>query len=344
MMYLYTRYQHKIVKLGLGSFIFLNVMFIIGSDSRGGFVGLLALGAYFFWKSKRKLVVSLLIMVLRNTIGYTRSQADVFIVGRFFGTQSLGEYKVAQQFAIMPQTEVLGPTMQPLVAGLSTFKHDSKKLFAKFYQLLFLFWSFVLASALGLYFIADDFTVVVLGEKWEIAAPILANLGFLMLPFVTQPLLYNLYDILGKTKLSIFNDILALTTLLLVFVWVMPEDAVQFSAIRIEIGIFILLAMLFIAKINLGISLRAVATVGFWLSPSVISMALLLKTLLPVLSELTPAARMLLMVCMGASTYFIVALIQYLVLKKYFKNSFLYNLYPEIVVNMLQKLNAKLGF
>ena len=63
MMYLYTRYQHKIVKLGLGSFIFLNVMFIIGSDSRGGFVGLLALGAYFFWKSKRKLVVSLLIMV-----------------------------------------------------------------------------------------------------------------------------------------------------------------------------------------------------------------------------------------------------------------------------------------
>ncbi len=61
MIYLYTVYRHKIVRLGLGSFIFLNVMYIIGSDSRGGFVGLLVLGAYFFWKSQRKGVVLFLI-------------------------------------------------------------------------------------------------------------------------------------------------------------------------------------------------------------------------------------------------------------------------------------------
>ena len=62
MIYLYTRYQHKLIKFGLGSFIFLNVMFIIGSDSRGGFLGLLVLGAYFFWKSQRKGIVLVLLI------------------------------------------------------------------------------------------------------------------------------------------------------------------------------------------------------------------------------------------------------------------------------------------
>lgn len=67
--YLYTQYkQHILFKAGLLGLIFTNVLFVLGSDSRGGFLGLLVLAGYFFVKSKKKVPI-LIGLTLISLIG-----------------------------------------------------------------------------------------------------------------------------------------------------------------------------------------------------------------------------------------------------------------------------------
>lgn len=67
--YLYTQHkQYLLFKFGLLGLIFTNVLFVLGSDSRGGFLGLLVLAGYFFVKSKRKIPI-LIGLILVSIIG-----------------------------------------------------------------------------------------------------------------------------------------------------------------------------------------------------------------------------------------------------------------------------------
>lgn len=276
-------------------------------------------------------------IMVRNILGYSRSQADILLVGRFFGTDALGNYKVAQQFAIMPQTEILSPVMGPLIAGLAQVKSQMRLVYTKFYQLIFFFWSFVLASAIGLYFIADDFAAVVLGAKWLTAAPLLANLGFLMLPFITQPLLYNLYDLENKTKLSVFNDLVALTLLLTCFYYFQPVNEIEFSHLRIEIGFIVLASIIAIARINLNISCRIILLITLWIFPPILALLTTLIFVRPLFEVLSPIVRMVGVIISGGGAYLVVAVLQFILIDKLAKHSFIYNLYPDFIVKKWEK-------
>ncbi|NVK54895.1 MAG: putative O-glycosylation ligase, exosortase A system-associated [Alteromonadaceae bacterium] len=63
--YLFTQYKQFIVfKLGILGLIFFSVLFVLGSDSRGGFLGLLVLSGYFFLKSNKKIPIAILALVV----------------------------------------------------------------------------------------------------------------------------------------------------------------------------------------------------------------------------------------------------------------------------------------
>lgn len=61
MVYLLSVTEHKILKLGLTSIIVLAVVSVLGSGSRGGFVGISVLAAYFWFHSKHKLLYLILV-------------------------------------------------------------------------------------------------------------------------------------------------------------------------------------------------------------------------------------------------------------------------------------------
>lgn len=62
--YLIGQTKVRMLKFCLVGLLCLNILAIIGSYSRGGFVGLVVLGAYFFIKSNRKILLSVLFSVL----------------------------------------------------------------------------------------------------------------------------------------------------------------------------------------------------------------------------------------------------------------------------------------
>ena len=55
--YLIAHTPHKLVKIGLFGLIFVCVLAVLGTQSRGGFLGLLIVGGYFWSKSKRKILM-----------------------------------------------------------------------------------------------------------------------------------------------------------------------------------------------------------------------------------------------------------------------------------------------
>lgn len=61
--YLFLQEQRQWLRIALGGAIFLCTMSIIGSQSRGAFLGILAMGAFLWLKSRHKLLVGLLIVV-----------------------------------------------------------------------------------------------------------------------------------------------------------------------------------------------------------------------------------------------------------------------------------------
>ena len=56
--------QSRLIRLGLLGVMALLVTAIVGTQSRGGFIAMLGLGAYFFMKSERKVVLGVLVLLL----------------------------------------------------------------------------------------------------------------------------------------------------------------------------------------------------------------------------------------------------------------------------------------
>lgn len=202
------------------------------------------------------------LLIVRNLVGYCRSQVDTLIVGKKFGEAALGEFNISRQFAILPQTEIVGPAMQPAFSLLSTLKKDKKAFMQKIYQGLFLIYSFITPCCIGLFMLAEPFVLTILGEKWSNTIPYIGYLGFLMFPFATQVILHALYDGMAKTKYSMLTDVFGLTAIILLVVFIDFETLDSFILGRVLIGAAALVLSLVLAKTIVGLSFRKMLTLS----------------------------------------------------------------------------------
>lgn len=62
--YLIQTCEHKNLKKGLWGLLILNIVAVVGTYSRGGFIGLTILAIAFWWKSKRKMTIGIIAVCL----------------------------------------------------------------------------------------------------------------------------------------------------------------------------------------------------------------------------------------------------------------------------------------
>tara|TARA_R110001583_G_scaffold7158_6_gene35664 strand:- start:11002 stop:12303 length:1302 start_codon:yes stop_codon:yes gene_type:complete len=75
-LFLIDQYKKDIrLKYPLLALLFFNVLFVLGSDSRGGFVGLVILGIFYFMKTKHKFKVGLIQLII-GIVGASLMSAD----------------------------------------------------------------------------------------------------------------------------------------------------------------------------------------------------------------------------------------------------------------------------
>ena len=108
-------------------------------------------------------------ILLKSGVGYSKAQLDVFFVGKIFSTELLGIYHMARHISIMPSTDIIAPSIEPLLASFSKEKNNIPRLN---YQLCVSFvavCAMVVPAAIFILNFANSIISVLLGDQWSAA-------------------------------------------------------------------------------------------------------------------------------------------------------------------------------
>ena len=143
---------------------------------------------------------------------YVSSNSDVFIAGRILGQAIVGTYSFAGTLANVPQEKVTALLSRVMPGFYSTLQHDVP---AMRRYLLILTEGLALITfpiAVGMSLVAQDFVLVVLGEKWGgVVVPLQILAGWAALRSVyslVSPLLY----VTGGSRVAMLNGLLCAAT------------------------------------------------------------------------------------------------------------------------------------
>ncbi|UUM32887.1 oligosaccharide flippase family protein [Vibrio japonicus] len=216
----------------------------------------------FDWRFNKAMLKNSTWLLTRSVLGYSKNRLDIFLVSNMFNSHQVGQYKIAQDFSTLPFSEIISPATWGLFPALSHLKNDKDLLYLNTYKFLALTYLLIIPSIVGTFIVSEQFTLVVLGDQWEALIPILGPLSMMMMGYPLQSLSHNIYDYLGKTKISISLDILALFFLAIAFSLAnyvnMVGDLTQFAYVRVSVAVVMFLVTIAFVKITLGFSLRAI--------------------------------------------------------------------------------------
>lgn len=98
-------------------------------------------------------------------------RADEFIVGGTASTTVMGHYHVGSDFAMLPTREVTYPLGRALTPTYSKISHDGAELRKAFRRVVEYIAILCAAIGIGLFAVAEDLILTVLGEQWRQAVP-----------------------------------------------------------------------------------------------------------------------------------------------------------------------------
>lgn len=147
------------------------------------------------------------------------NKLDVPVLTRLAGAPGAGVYFLGMHLSELAPGQIAGPVTRALYPGLAEMHDDPARMRAAFLKGVEALGAFAMPAAFGLAFVAQDFTTVVLGEKWSAAAPVIALLapviGLQSLFFATQS-----YAVaLGLTRLVFLRELVFFLLRMPVFVW-----------------------------------------------------------------------------------------------------------------------------
>ncbi|WP_413284613.1 oligosaccharide flippase family protein [Vibrio sp. MA40-2] len=197
-------------------------------------------------------------VMISTATGYIRSRLDVLLIGRFLPSESVGIYRVSQEFAWLPFSELISPATASLYAGIAKISHNRDELNDKLLKYLTVAYLLVMPSAFGIYVLQDQIVAVVMGEQWMSAAPVMGLLSLLMLSMPLNIALQTVLISLNKVKYLVVIDIVMIAAVLFSFL-ALKQSGVEhyvedYTLARVSlIGLFIpLLFVVYKAILNIN--------------------------------------------------------------------------------------------
>ncbi|MDM9625171.1 oligosaccharide flippase family protein [Rhizobium sp. S152] len=109
-------------------------------------------------------------------------QFDRFLIGALADRPTLGRYAVASDVAVIPTQSLIGPALQPIMAAFSQINEDRARLRQAFLKATRFAMLISAPACVGISLTADLATDLLLGDKWEHAAPLLSLLALAVAP------------------------------------------------------------------------------------------------------------------------------------------------------------------
>ena len=141
-------------------------------------------------------------------VGAISTKLDVFLLSRFSTAGNVGIYTVAYEIAGTPSTEIAMPVARALMPGLSKLGNDPVQFRSLYLSTASLVLLVAIPAGVGVTTLAEQITIVALGEKWLAAIPlieILALYGITRAVFAVSAsafMAFGRVDLLGKLSVS----------------------------------------------------------------------------------------------------------------------------------------------
>lgn len=104
---------------------------------------------------------------------YANRNADNMLVGRFIGAAALGAYSIAYTIMLVPFSQIASPIQEVLFPAMARMQDDVPRIARSWLRANRVIAAISIPSLLGMLVVAPDFVTVVLGDKWQIATPVI---------------------------------------------------------------------------------------------------------------------------------------------------------------------------
>lgn len=162
-------------------------------------------------------------LVGTQSMNYWVRNIDDLLIGKFYGEQALGVYDRSYAFLTLPLGQIkgiVGKVAFPVFAGLQSDQAKVKLYFLKMTRLVALF-SFPFIS--GIYLMANDLVLLLLGEKWIATVEPLKVFALTGIFQSVVVLIGVLFVSQGKTKLQfnlgIFTSMIGVVSIIIGLNW-----------------------------------------------------------------------------------------------------------------------------
>lgn len=110
-------------------------------------------------------------------INYWARNADSLIIGKMFGSATLGLYNRAYGLMLLPITQIHGAINQVMFPALSSIQEDKPRVARIYLRAVGIITLFSYPMMLGLFVVAEPFVLAMYGKKWSGVSPILQILA-----------------------------------------------------------------------------------------------------------------------------------------------------------------------
>ena len=184
-------------------------------------------------------------IMIRNLLGFFNTHGDDILVGRMLGTVSLGLYQVAYRMSDKFLFEVRNISAQVALPLYSILQEDKKRLKRVYLESFKLSLLLSVWIAGGLFILAPEFVVIVMGSKWQPMVPALRILTAAGLLNALSPLVGPLLTSVGRPDITAKIVFVRFVVLASAIYPMTLYFGIQGTAITVAVSLMITLPLLY---------------------------------------------------------------------------------------------------
>ncbi|MCS6945890.1 MAG: lipopolysaccharide biosynthesis protein [Sutterellaceae bacterium] len=169
-------------------------------------------------------------LLLNNVLAIVQDKVSHFVLGKMLGPEPLGLYTVGSDVARLPSTDLLAPINRVAFPGLSRHNNDIDKLRGAFLDMTAATAIVAVPAAAGLVAVADLLVLVLMGEKWLQAVPVMQVLAFVSVVYGFTSITGPTYLALGEPRIITALAVLRLLVLATLVSWFVEREGLLGAA------------------------------------------------------------------------------------------------------------------
>jgi O-antigen/teichoic acid export membrane protein len=238
-----------------------------------------------------------------NLVRYLERNVDNFLVGRYRGPAALGSYSIAYNIMLIPFVRLVTPVQQVFFPALSRLQQTGE-LAAIWLRMTRVVTAITVPALLGMVVVAPEFVVVILGEKWRAAIPVLQILAWVGIVLIVSSQATTLLQAVGRAgvvfRYSIVSAITSIAGFAIGLHWGIVGVAAGYAIAKTLLTPFYVARggrTIGVSLVDVGRALSGVAQAAAAMTLVVFGLRLALLDILP------PGPMLVLLVVVGVAVY-----------------------------------------